>query len=345
MTLHSEISEQVEILNNLVNNQWEPIRAIASELRQREIDYVFLAARGTSDNAGRYAQYLWGANNRLPIALATPSLFSLYEAPPQLKNALVVGISQSGKSPDIVSVLSEGKKQGCPTLAILNTVDSPMGHAADYVIDVCAGKEVAIAATKSYTSQLMVIAMLSAALRDDEQAYQTLRKVPGWVAAMLNLDMELRQIAERYRYMEQCVVLGRGYNYATAFEWSLKMKELTYIAAEPYSSADFLHGPIAVVEHGYPVMAIAPDGVVFDGMLELLRYLRNDRNAELLVLSNRLEALELAHSRVTLPVDMPEWVSPIVSIVPAQLFAHHLTRAKGYSTESPRGLRKVTETQ
>ncbi|GAP13748.1 glutamine--fructose-6-phosphate transaminase [Longilinea arvoryzae] len=345
MSLHNEIMEQAAVLENLVKNQWGAVQKIAEDIRKHDIDYVFLAARGTSDNAGRYAQYLWGIYNQLPIALAAPSLFSLYQMPPRLKNALVVGISQSGMSPDIVSVLKEAKRQGCLSVAILNTPESPMGEAVSHVLDISAGIEIAVAATKTYTAELMAIAMLSAALRQDEDAYQTLKKVPGWVAAMLDQDAALGRIAERYRYMDQCVVLGRGFNYSTAFEWSLKMKELCYVAAEPYSSADFLHGPVAVVSQGYPVMAVVPDGKVADGILELLRSLRKERNAELFVFSNRADALDLAQSRVALPADMPEWVSPIVSIVPAQLFAYHLTRVKGYDTENPHGLHKVTETK
>lgn len=344
MTLHSEIMEQADILRNLVEHQWTTVQTIAEDIRRHDVNFAFLAARGTSDNAGRYAQYLWGIYNHLPIALAAPSLFSLYKSPPHLKNALVVGISQSGQSPDIVSVLEEGKRQGCLSVAMLNTPDSPLGRAASHVIDISAGQERAVAATKTYTAELMAIAMLSAALCEDHEAYETLKKVPAWISAMLALDAAMERIAERYRYMDQCVVLGRGFNYATAFEWSLKMKELCYIAAEPYSSADFLHGPVAVVSQGYPVMAVVPDGEVAEGLFDLLRYLRNERSAELLVLSNRADVLALAQSRVALPADMPEWISPIVSIIPAQLFAYHLTRVKGFDPEGPRGLKKVTET-
>jgi len=344
MSLHSEIIEQPRILADLLHQQWPNIQKIAEAIQSSEINYVFLAARGTSDNAGRYAQYLWGANNGLPIALATPSLFTLYETPPSLHNALVIGVSQSGKSPDIVQVLAEARKQGCPTLAITNDPQSDLNQAADYSIDIQAGPEKAVAATKTYTAELMVLAMLSAAFKKDSaETYAVLERVPGWIEETLNLDEEIGRTAERYRYMEQCVVLGRGYNYATAFEWSLKMKELTYVAAEPYSSADFQHGPIAVVDQGYPVMAVAPQGRVFTDLMQLLTGLSREKRAELLVISNRQEALQLSRSPIRLP-EMPEWASPLVSIVPAQLFSYHLTREKGYNPESPRGLRKVTET-
>lgn len=344
MSLHSEIIEQPLILADLLHRQWPHIQKIAGAIQSSEIHYVFLAARGTSDNAGRYAQYLWGSNNGLPIALATPSLFTLYETPPKLRNALVIGVSQSGKSPDIVHVLEEGRKQGCLTLAITNEPQSDLNQAAEYSIDIQAGPEKAVAATKTYTAELMALAMLSAALTDSSsETYEVLEHVPGWVEETLHLDDEIGQTAERYRYMEQCVVLGRGYNYATAFEWSLKMKELTYVAAEPYSSADFQHGPIAVVDQGYPVMAVAPQGRVFTDLMQLLTGLSREKRAELLVISNRQEALELSRSPIRLP-EMPEWASPLVSIVPAQLFSYHLTREKGYNPEAPRGLRKVTET-
>lgn len=345
MSLRSEIFEQPAVLERLLNDQMEQAKRIAAAIQRLDVRYVFLAARGTSDNAGRYANYLWGGINRLPIALATPSLFTLYEQPPNLRDALVVGISQSGQSPDIVSVLQEGKRQGCLTLAVTNATDSPLARVADFVLDICAGEELAVAATKTYTAELMAIAMLSVALHGNREHQEELSRVPSWVAETLALEEHIRRIAERYRYMEQCVVLGRGYNYATAFEWSLKLKELTYVVADPYSSADFLHGPIAMVDQGFPVMAAVPDGRVFENMLALLKRLRVEHRAELLVISNRAEAFTPAQSAISLPDGIPEWLSPIICIVPAQLFVYYLAHAKGYDTEVPRSIHKITRTE
>ena len=344
MTLHEEIFEQVDVLSRLLSQQMGEIRKIARQIERLEPAYVFLAARGTSDNAGRYANYLWGSRNGLPVALATPSLFTFYQSPPRLRGALVVGVSQSGQSPDIVSVLEEGRRQGCPTMAITNAPDSPLAKEADFVIDILAGEEKAVAATKTYTAELMVIAMLSAALNARLEIEKELELVPGWVAEALELDERIAQISERYRYMSRCVVIGRGYNYATAFEWSLKLKELAYLIAEPYSTADFLHGPIAVVGRGFPVLAIAPGGKVFTDVLSLLERLRQEMGAELLVISEREEALEIAQSPLRLPAGIPEWLSPLAAIIPAQLFSYHLTRAKGFDAETPRTIQKVTET-
>jgi glutamine---fructose-6-phosphate transaminase (isomerizing) len=345
MSLHSEILEQPERLKKLLGAQRKHIEEIGRAIAKRDVQYVFLAARGTSDNAGRYANYLWGAMNGLPLALATPSLFTYYHQPPKLSGALVVGISQSGQSPDIVSVLDEGKRQGCATLAITNAPDSSLGNSADFVIDIQAGPELSIAASKTYTSELMTIAMLSAALSGNESQWRELERVPDAIHEVLKQDSSIQQAAPRYRYMQQCVVLGRGYNYATAFEWALKLKELTYVEAEPYSSADFQHGPLAIVAEGFPVLAVAPQGKVAASLVELLSHLKNDLAAELVVISNLREALSLAQVQITIPDSIPEWLTPLVSIVPAQLLAYHLSTAKGYDPEKPRSIRKVTETR
>lgn len=345
MSTHSEIFEQPERLGHLLASQRKAVQEIAAAIQRRRIQYVFLAARGTSDNAGRYANYLLGAVNRLPLALATPSLFTYYERPPRLDGALVMAISQSGQSPDIVSVLEEGKRQGCLTLAVTNAPDSPLARVADYVLNVDAGPELAIAATKTYTAELMSVAMLSTALEGADSGWSILDQVPGWVRKALDSDAMIAEAAQRFQTMLRCAVLGRGFNYATAFEWALKLKELAYVGAEPYSPADFQHGPIAIVERGYPVMAVVADGRVAGSLLALLRDLRQTLFAQLVVISNLTEALSIAHVGIPLGADIPEALTPIVSIVAGQLFALHLTIAKGFDPEKPRTISKVTETR
>jgi len=345
MSLISEVFEQPIRLDALLKSQRANVETIAKSIRSRNIEFAFLAARGTSDNAGRYANYVWGALNGLPVALAAPSLFTYYQQPPQLLNALVVGISQSGQSPDIVSVLTEGKQQGNLTLAITNDPQSPLARAADFVLNIEAGPEFAVAATKTYTAELMTIAMLSAALSGNQTQWGELEHVASWIDETLKLEEDIQRWVERYRYMQQCVVLGRGFNYATAFEWALKLKEMTYVEAEPYSSADFQHGPVAMVNYGFPVLAVAPTGKVFDTMLATMTHLKEKLLAELVVISNSPQALTLAKIALPIPVSVPEWLSPLVSIVPAQLFAYHLTLSKGYNAEIPRTISKVTETR
>lgn len=346
MSLHSEIFEQPERLQQLLSSQRGAIEEMAAAINRRNARYVFLAARGTSDNAARYANYLLGAMNRLPVALATPSLFTYYQRPPNLEGALVVAVSQSGISPDIVSVVHEGKRQGCLTLAITNDPNSPLAAGADFVLNLQAGPELAIAATKTYTAELMTIAMLSSALLGAGRgAWQDLEKVPAWIQEALALEPVISKAAARYRSLARCVVLGRGYNYATAFEWALKLKELAYIGAEPYSSADFQHGPIAVIGEGFPVLAVVAAGALADSLLAMLQHLKHDLGADVVCISNLEQALSLSDAGFPLSLQIPEPITPLVSIVAAQLFAYHLTIALGFDPEKPRMLNKVTETR
>ena len=344
MTLHSEILEQPARLSSLLLNQRDVVESVAQEIRKQDVKFILLAARGSSDNAGRYASYLLGIENGFVVAPATPSLSTFYHTYPKLQNSLVIGISQSGQSPDIVSVLKEGQHQQCLTIALTNVPDSPLAKAGDFVLDLQAGYEGAVAATKTYTAELMMIAMLSAAMKGDDQAWRQLERVSDCIKEVLQLDSVISSSVQRYRDMQQCVVLGRGYNYSTAFEWALKLKELTYMGAEAYSSADFMHGPIAIVKGGFPVLAVAPKGMVYTSMLETTRQLRRELKAELVIISNEPEALELADLPLTLPSDIPEWLSPITAIVAGQLFAYHLTCIKGYDPEHPRIISKITET-
>ncbi len=342
--LFQEIHEQPDVLSRLVARETPKIQQLAAAIKQRNVAYVIIAARGTSDNAGRYAQYLLGAVNGLMVALATPSLFTIYEQPPRFGNALVLGISQSGQSPDIVAVLAEARRQGTLTAAITNDPDSQLGRTADFVIDQQAGQERSIAATKTYTSQLAAIALLSASLADANEMKSALAQIPDTVATTLAMEAEIGQIAQRYRYMRDCVVIGRGYNYATAFELALKLKELTYTIAEPYSSADFLHGPLALIEHGFPAIVIAPSGVMLPEIQKFIHTLK-EREAEVIAVSDEPETLTLARVPLALPRRVPEWLSPITAIIPGQLLAMHLAYVRDYDPDHPRGLRKVTQTR
>jgi glucosamine--fructose-6-phosphate aminotransferase (isomerizing) len=342
MPLRDEIFEQPTVLTTLLKDQRQELEEIANSIGRPA--GIFIAARGTSDNAARYAKYIWGARNRIPVTLAAPSLFSVYATPPQLKDLLVVGISQSGESPDLLAVLKEANQQGCSTLAITNKIKSPLAKEADHVIDIMAGPELSIAATKTYTAQLMAIAMLSAIWENDKKALDQLSEVPDLVNQVLALEDEIKGFSPRYRYMNQCVVLGRGFNYATAYEWSLKLKELAYVVAQPYSSADFLHGPIALVSSGFPVFAVATTGKVFQELTSLITRLKENHKAELFLISDRQELLDLADCPIHLPERIPEWLSPLVTIVPAQLLSYYLTINKGFDPDSPRGLKKVTLT-
>jgi glucosamine--fructose-6-phosphate aminotransferase (isomerizing) len=339
--LEQEIHSQPEVLARLLERESDRVGQIVARLPA--CDYALIAARGTSDHAANYAKYAWAGLAGLPVALATPSMHTLYNTPPRMSGALVVGISQSGQSPDIVAVLEEGRRQGRPTLAITNDGASPLAAAADHVIELHAGQERSVAATKTYTAQLAVMALLAAAWSGRPERLAELRGVPEALSATLAGAADVMRRAERYRYMEQCVVIGRGYNYATALELALKLKELTYVQAVAYSSADFRHGPIATISEGLPAILIMPAGLALDDMLDLARDLQG-RGAELLIASDDQGAQALATIQLPPAGGLPEWLSPLAAIVPGQVFALHLTLAKGYDPDRPRGLRKVTRT-
>jgi glucosamine--fructose-6-phosphate aminotransferase (isomerizing) len=342
--MREEIQQQPDVAQTLLDQEGTRARRIAAELREKAPRYVVLAARGSSDNAARYGNYVFGSLLGLPVALATPSLYTLYAKPPRLQEGLVIGISQSGQSEDIVAVLAEGRRQGVPTLAITNSPDSPLAAQADFILETHAGEERSVAATKTYTSQLLALGLLVAGWIDDPALFADLAAIPSAMRLTLGLEEAIRSAVPRYQRADRAVVLGRGYNYATAFEIALKLKETCYLAAEPYSPADFLHGPVALVEAGFPAIVIAPGGAVAGDLTRFAADLR-DRGASLLMISDRPEALALADLPLRLPEIQSEWTSPLVAILPGQLLALHLAQSRGHDPDRPRGLHKVTVTR
>lgn len=344
-TFEREIGQQPGVLRALLESAGPSARRVARAWRRAGVDWLLIAARGSSDNAARYAQYVFGSLVGIPTALATPSLLTRYGARLRLGRCLVLAISQSGQSPDIVAVVQEGRRQQRPTLAITNDPSSPLAAAAGEVLDLGCGPEQAVAATKTYTAQLLCIALLASHWIEDAARLGELERVPDAVAEALRAGAGLEDGAtEDLARARACVTLGRGYNYSTAFEIALKLKELAYLLAEPYSPADFRHGPVALVEKGFPVLAIAPRGRVLEDQLGLLATLK-ERGASLLVISEEVEALRLATHPVGLPGGLPEWLTPIPATVLGQLLALQVTLARGLDPDHPRGLGKVTRTR
>ena len=343
MYLQDEIAQQPAVIERLLSEGRADTAAAAAAIRDFDPPYVCIAARGTSDHAAIYAQYLFGHALRLPVMLATPSLHTIYARPADLSQALVIGISQSGKAEDVRAVLSDARQSGALTLAITNFEDSPLAGAADLHLPLRAEREFSVAATKTYTAQLTVIAMLASALAQEQQRWDDLAHLPGLARDTLQRSRQIAGWAERYRYCDKLVALGRGFNYATAREISLKVKELSYIASEGYSEADFRHGPIAAIDRGHPVMLVAPQGQTLAGMTDLSRRL-GERGAETLIISNDAELLGAGTQALPIPA-LPEWLSPVVSVMPGQVYAMRQALARGYEVDKPRGLSKVTITE
>ncbi len=346
MTLRDEILEQPAVAGRFLETQHDAIESLGAALRERrtEIEHVVIAARGSSDHAAIYAQYVLGIRHGLTAGLATPSMVSLYGADPGLAHTLVLAISQSGASPDIVAVVDAARRQGAPTVAITNEVASPLASAADWTIDMSAGSERSIAATKTYTASLLAIAALSAAL-GDEADRRALQSMPDAIGSMLALEDTMASIAEAHARADRALVVARGYEYATAREWAIKIKELAHVFADPYSAADFQHGPVALVEPGVPVIVVVRAGPTAAGLIALLGRLRDDFDADVTVLSDVPGALADASRPVALPPVAAEWLAPIATVVAGQLHALHLTRARGLDPDDPRSISKVTRTR
>jgi glucosamine--fructose-6-phosphate aminotransferase (isomerizing) len=344
--LLSEIHEQPEAIGSMLELEAERVAWISQQLSPRHFSYILIAARGTSDNAALYGKYLFGAVNRLPVALAAPSLYTRYQAPPHLEGALVIGISQSGQSPDIVSVLEEGRRQGVPTIAITNDLESPLAQAAEFKIGLGVGQERSVAATKTYTAQLTALALLALSLEGTPIQLEPLKAIPSALAEALRSEPAAEAAAHHLASSDHTVFIGRGFNYCTAWEAALKCKELANILAEPYSSADFLHGPIAMVDQDFPVNIISVGETFREELNQLGTNLRR-RGAKLITIGDeRLEGHTNEHDLfIPVPKGLPEWLSPIAAILPSQLLAYHLSVERGFNPDEPRALRKVTLTR
>jgi glutamine---fructose-6-phosphate transaminase (isomerizing) len=345
VSLRDEILEQPAAARRLLasagGDAWAGLRAAVTARRP---GFVVIVARGTSDNAGLYLQYLLAVRNGLVGALAAPSTITLYGGRPQMAEALVVGISQSGRSPDIVAVLEAAREQGATTVALTNDVSSALAAAAEHSIDLAAGPELATAATKSYTAQLLAGVLVSGALDPLSAAEAAdLERVPALMEEALATEDAVRGLAAGHADRQRGVVLGRGYSYATAREWALKSIELAQVPLLAFSAADFEHGPLALAEPGLPVLAVVSGGPERESMAALLARLRSELRARLMVISDSAE-LRALDEGLPLPARTPGWLAPAVEIVPAQLYTYHLTIARGLDPERPRTITKVTET-
>jgi glucosamine--fructose-6-phosphate aminotransferase (isomerizing) len=341
--LESELREQPAALARLLDRQTARARDVASAFRRDDVQYILIASRGSSSNAARYAQYLLGRAQRVPVMFATPSLYTIYEQPPRLDGALVIGISQSGASPDVASVLAEAQRQGRPTIAITNDGASPLAQEADQVLPLEAGEEHAVAATKTYINSLGAVALLFAAL-DQEAARSELAALPETLERQITLSLESAPPLDEYRDAVGATVVARGVNYGTAFEIALKIRELSGLVVEAYSPADLMHGPIAAIQPGWPVVVVAPTGPARPSVEEVLLPLL-ERQARLLAVSDVAAVLRRAHTKLPLVTPVPEWLSPFTAVVPGQVTAMRLAQLRGLDIDSPVGLRKVTLTR
>lgn len=339
-TMAAEIDEQPAVLARIVRQGQPAIAAVAAAISARAPRFVLFVARGTSDHAALYAKYLVETRLGWAAGLASPSTMTIYDAQPQLRDVLVIAVSQSGASPDLLEPLTRARAAGAITVAVTNSPESVLARASEFHLDVLAGPERAVAATKTYTAQLLTLYLFVEALAGGDGAAAA--RLPGQAETLLRREAEAARLATRYRFAEQLVVTARGYNYATAREAALKLMETSYLVCHAFSGADLLHGPVAMIDRGFPVIAIVPSGPGGAAMEPVLTALR-ERSADTLVIGDR-GAVELGTVGMALDDLDPEILSPILAILPIQKLAWYLARERGVDPDQPRGLRKETST-
>jgi len=336
----AEVAEQPVVLQRILDQAAAGIRETAARIAARGPRFVLLTARGTSDNAALYAKYLIEITLGKPVGLTSMSTTTAYGAKPDLTDCLVITVSQSGGSPDLVASTRAAREAGAITLAVTNNPGSPLAEVSEFHIDVLAGPERALPATKTYTAELLALYLLVEGLRGAKG--DAAAGLPELAAAVLQRGDEVRQLAERYRFAQRLVITSRGYGYPTAREAALKLMETTYIPATPFSGADLLHGPLAMIDNVSPVIAVVPEGRGGAALQPVLDRLRG-RGADLVVVGQR-EQVTAASAGFVLPSGVAEEVQPILEILPLQLLAYEVTIARGLDPDSPRALAKVTET-
>ncbi|GAA2997851.1 SIS domain-containing protein [Streptomyces fulvorobeus] len=340
--MSGEMAEQPAMLRRILQRGAPGIREVAAGIAAKKPRFVLLTARGSSDNAALYAKYLLEIRLGLPCGLASMSTTTAYGARPDLTDVLMITVSQSGGSPDLVASTKAARAAGAITLAVTNNPDSSLAAVSEHSIDILAGPEKALPATKTYTASLLALHLFVDGLAggDGEAAAGAL---PGLAEQILSRRDEVRSLASRYRFAERMVITSRGYGYPTAKEAALKLMETSYIPALSYSGADLLHGPLAMVDNISPVIAVVPDGRGGDALQPVLDRLRG-RGADLFVVGPQVQ-VDAASAGFALPTaGVPEELQPILEILPLQMLAYEVTIARGQDPDAPRALAKVTET-
>lgn len=341
--MEREIRRQPTDIAGLVERhaQWVG-KELASDRVQASTHLVF-AARGTSDHAAQYAKYVLGWMHGLTVALAAPSLTTVYGRQQRYDGAIVVGISQSGQSPDVASVVRSAAEQGRPTVAITNNATSPLARTADLTIDLGQPEEVSIAATSTYTSSLVAVAMVAASLRLSGHTWlrDLERLAPHVDRAVASAFGTIR--GDELGDARHVVVVGRGLNYATALETALKIRETNGLLAEAFSPPDLLHGPIAAISEATTVVLIAPADAASDDVRALVPTIR-DRGGRIVAITADPDLLDAADALITLDGGSPPWLTPVTSIVAGQVLALRTAERRGLDPDEPDGLTKVTRT-
>ena len=338
--MESEIYEEPRVIEKILKDNIGIVERIKEYIKSRRISSVYVSARGTSDNASTIGKYLIESVLRFPTALSAPSLFTIYNTPPILKDSLVIGVSQSGRGEDVNEVMAEGKRQGAFCVAITNDTESPVAKIADEILPCWAGEEKSVAATKTYLAEVFNLYLFTAILGGRKDLLISLYDMPRYIEEVISKSSEID--VTRYHFMDRCIIIGRGFNYPTAMEFSLKLKETSYIFSEAFSSADFLHGPLALATSDLPVFIFVPSGPTYIHLSEIISVL-SEKHTEIFAFS--FEKIENARINFIFPKRIEEIISPIIFAPSFQMIANNLALEKGHNPDHPRYLKKVTITR
>jgi len=337
----SEAREAPAVAEKLLAENAAEVRSLARFLRSKQPAFVQTIARGSSDHAALFGKYLFEARLGWVTASAAPSVVTVYGARPRLSGALVLALSQSGASPDLVESLQAARMTGALTVALVNVEDSPLAKAAEVVLPLHAGAEKSVAATKSYLATLVALAQLVAAVEEANDLEAALAALPEQMALAAATDWSGG--LELFANVSDSYVVGRGYAFAVANEMALKLKETSALHAESISAAELLHGPLAIVGPGYPILALAPYDRPYPQVLQLLQSLK-EKGAELAVAASESEALQLADAPLPLPRRFHPVLDSVLAVQAFYPFAERLARQRGFDPDKPRNLQKVTRT-
>ncbi|HET7465387.1 MAG TPA: SIS domain-containing protein [Candidatus Dormibacteraeota bacterium] len=337
-----EIGQQPDLAARLIEGSQPPLDAIAAAFKERKPQGFVIAARGSSDHAADYARYLFGRRHRALVSLAAPSMFTHYATPPSLKGECVIGISQSGASPDVIAVVEEARRQGAMSIAITNDDHSPLASAAEFVLPLLAGAELSVPASKTYLASLVALALMSSAIAPEAEFSKALAELPAKLRDAIGAEPEAARLAHAIGG-PRAIVLARGFNLCTAEEIALKLTETSYVLARAWSIADFVHGPIAVVEAGFPVLLVGAGGSV-SADVDAIAARLSDYGCGVVGLFDGQSAPLDAKSSVRIDSGLPEELTPMTLIVLGQLLANQVALARGVDPDAPRALHKVTRT-
>ncbi len=342
--MRRELRQTPTVLTKLYESEFPRIEKYAKFLADQDIRQVTFVARGSSDNACLYGKYIVESLLNIPAHLAAPSILTVYKSHLSLSNTLVIAVSQSGEGTDINEYTADAVASGAPTLAITNHVRSPLAQTADFVIPLHAGREESVAATKTYVSECYALLALVACWAKHKVALDQIVKLPEITDRIIEIEEDVKAKVSRYRYMDRAVTIGRGYHYATAKEFSLKLMETSYLPVQAFSMADFMHGPIAMINDGFPTFLFVARGKMERPMLNILKDL-HEKKSETVVFSNTNETKRYATTHFIMPRSVAEIATPIPYIIPAQFFAMYLADLKGINPDKPKFLSKVTKTR